>query len=94
VFHTLEAEYTQWKTRRLAQHYAYAEAFVTYFTVISNEEGCKMPILPVVGIDAKGEREVVAFTVGDRENQQAWEDLLQELKERGVNTIGLWKSRR
>jgi transposase-like protein len=92
VFHSLEAEYTHWKSRRLAQRYAYAFADGTYFTVISNEEGCKMPILAVVGIAETGERDVLTFSVGDRENQQAWEDLLENLKERGVKEIGLWVS--
>lgn len=49
-----------------------------------------MPILAVVGIRPTGEREVLSFCVGDRENQQAWEDLLEDLKDRGVKHIGLW----
>ncbi len=92
VFHTLETEYEQWKQRQLAQRYAYAFADGTYFTVIYNGEGCKMPILAVVGIATTGEREVLAFRVGDRENQQAWEDLFDDLKARGVKEIGLWVS--
>jgi len=51
-----------------------------------------MPILAVVGIATTGERDVLAFRVGDRENQQAWEDLLEDLKERGVKAIDLWVS--
>ncbi len=51
-----------------------------------------MPILAVVGIAETGEREVLAFSVGDRENEQAWKDLLEDLKERGVKEIGLWVS--
>jgi transposase-like protein len=74
VFHTLEAEYAHWKSRPLAERYVYAEAFGTYFTVIYNDEGCKMPILAVVGIAETGEREVLAFRVGERENEQAWKD--------------------
>ena len=92
VFHTLESEYTAWKTRDLAEKYAYAFADGTYFTVIYNGEGCKMPILAVVGISTEGEREVLGFRIGDRENQAAWEDLLDDLKERGVKEIGLWVS--
>lgn len=92
VFHTLEAEYEQWKTRRLEERYAYAFADGTYFTVIYNDEGCKMPILAVSGIRLTGEREVLAFSVGDRENQPAWEELLENLKQRGVKDIGLWVS--
>ncbi len=92
VFHTLEGEYEQWKQRQLAERYVYAFADGTYFTVIYNDEGCKMPILAVVGIAESGEREVLAFRVGDRENEPAWKDLLDDLKGRGVKTIDLWVS--
>src|SRR5438874_11233637 len=92
VFHTLEGEYEQWKQRQLAKRYVYAFADGTYFTVIYNDEGCKMPILAVIGIAEGGEREVLAFQVGDRENEQAWKDLLDDLKGRGVKTIDLWVS--
>jgi transposase-like protein len=90
VFHTRQAEYEQWKSRKLGEQYAYAFADGTYFTVIYNGVGCKMPILAVVGIRSTGEREVLGFGVGDRENQYAWEDLLEDLKARGVQRIGLW----
>jgi putative transposase len=90
VFHTLDGEFAAWKRRPLESHYVYAFADGTYFSVIYQEEGQKMPILAVVGIKQSGEREVLAFTVGERENQRAWEDLLQDLKDRGVQTIDLW----
>jgi len=90
VFHTLEAEYEQWKNRPLCERYAYAFADGTYFTVIYNGVGCKMPILATVGIRPTGEREVLGFRVGDRENQSAWEDLLEDLQARGVKSVGLW----
>jgi putative transposase len=75
VFHTLEEEYQAWKKRPLAEHYAYCFADGTYFTVIYGEEGCKMPLLAVIGIRPDGQREVLAFTVGERENQTAWEEM-------------------
>ena len=71
VFHTLESEYREWKQRQLQERYAYAFADGTYFTVIYNGQGCKMPILAIVGINTTGQREVLAFGVGDRENEQA-----------------------
>jgi len=89
VFHTLEEEFEAWKRRPLAERYEYVFADGTYFTVVYDHEGCKMPILAVVGIRPDGEREVLGFTVGDRENQQAWEDLFEDLKQRGVKEIGL-----
>lgn len=92
VFHTLEDEFKDWKARRLEAHYLYAFADGTYFSVIYGKEGCKMPILAVVGINTSGERAVLGFTVGERENQMAWEDLLEDLKQRGVETVDLWIS--
>ena len=90
IFHSLEGEFESWKKRSLHAHYLYVFADGTYFTVIYDQDGCKMPILAVVGIDETGQREVLAFSVGERENQAAWEDLLDNLKERGIERIDLW----
>lgn len=90
IYHTLEAEYAEWKQRPLAQHYRYVFADGTYFTVIYQDKGIKMAVISVVGIRLDGEREVLGFTTGDRENQQAWEDLLEQFKVRGMKTVDLW----
>lgn len=90
VFHSLEDEFESWKKRPLKSHYLYAFADGTYFSVIYEQTGCKMPILAVIGIDEEGKREVLAFSVGERENQDAWEDLMEDLKGRGVTTVDLW----
>lgn len=89
VFHTLEGEYAIWKSRPLAPKYEYIFADGTYFTVIYEGEGCKMPILLVIGIKPDGMREVLGFSVGDRENQIAWEGLFENLKHRGLKEVGL-----
>jgi len=90
VFQTLDAEYATWKSRSLETHYRYAFADGTYFTIIYDHEGRKTPILAIVGITLKGERQVLGFSVGDRENQAAWEEALDDLKRRGVQTVDLW----
>lgn len=90
VFHKLADEFEAWKKRPLLDHYIYCFADGTYFSVIYDDEGCKMPILAVIGIRPDGQREVWAFSVGDRENQPAWEALLDELKPRGLQTVDLW----
>ncbi len=89
VFHTLEGEYAIWKSRPLASRYEYIFADGTYFTVIYEGAGCKMPILLVIGVKPDGVREVLGFSVGDRENHVAWEQLFENLKERGVKEVGL-----
>jgi transposase-like protein len=90
VFHSLDEEFEVWKKRALSDRYRYIFLDGTYFTVIYDHEGQKTPILAAVGIRWTGEREVLAFRVGDRENQTAWEDLLQDLKERGVKQVDLF----
>jgi len=90
VFHTLDDEFKSWKERPLKEHYRYAFADGTYFTVIYNHAGEKMPIMAIVGIDTEGQRDVLAFGIGERENQLAWEDLLEDLKKRRVQKIDLW----
>jgi putative transposase len=90
VFHSLEEEFEGWKKRSLQGHYLYVFADGTYFTVIYDSQGEKMPILAVIGIDPEGKREILGFTIGDRENQKAWEDLMEDLKGRGVQRVDLW----
>ena len=90
VFHTLEEEFAAWKKRSLQAHYLYVIADGTYFSVIYDGQGVKMPILAAIGIDMTGKREVLGFSTGDRENQQAWEALFTDLKDRGVAQVNLW----
>jgi transposase-like protein len=90
VFHTLEEEFTTWKKRGLQTHYRYVIADGTYFSVIYEGEGQKMPILAAIGIDLEGKREILGFSTGDRENQSAWEALLTDFKDRGLQTVDLW----
>jgi transposase-like protein len=90
VFHTLEAEFAAWKNRPLQAHYLYVIADGTYFSVIYDGEGQKMPMLAAIGIDAEGKREVLGFSTGDRENQLAWEALLTDFKARGLERVDLW----
>lgn len=90
VHHQLQEEFEGWKKRPLEATYVYAFADGTYFSVIYNGQGCKMPILAIIGITPEGQREVLAFSVGDRENQAAWEELFEDLKRRGVKQVQLW----
>jgi transposase-like protein len=84
VHQTLQAEFDAWKQRPLLAQYLYLFADGTYFTVIYGDEGQKTPVLAVIGITPAGTREVLAFVTGDRENQQAWLDLLTDLQQRGL----------
>lgn len=89
VFHSLEEEYQAWKTRQWPAHYAYGYADGTYFSVIYGDESQKTPDLALIGITPEGKREVIAITIGARENKQAWGNLLDDIKSRGVEQVDL-----
>jgi transposase-like protein len=74
----------------MPEQYVYVFADVTYFSVIYGDQSHKTPILALIGITPAGKREIIAFTIGERENQGAWENLLDDLKARGVRQIDLW----
>ena len=76
VFHSLDEKFTGWKQRKLKAHYRYIFTNAIYFIVNYGENGCKMHILAMIGIDADWKREVLAFTVDERENRKAQDDLL------------------
>jgi transposase-like protein len=71
VHHGLETEYAQWHKRDLPERYVYVFADGTYFSVIYDGGGSKTPVLALIGITPAGKREVIAFTIGERENQGA-----------------------
>ena len=80
IYHSLESEFAAWKKRLLESRYLYAFADGTYFTVIYDDQGHKMPILAVMGINTKANEMCLPLPVGERENQGAWDDMLDQLK--------------
>lgn len=90
VFHTLEAEYDTWRTRDLPERYVYVFADGTFFSVIYDDEGQKTPVLALFGITPAGQREVIAMTIGQSESKDAWGNLLDDIKCRGVKQVDLW----
>ena len=96
VFHGLADEFAAWKQRSLPARYAYVYGDGTYFTVMYEQDGQaqghKTPVLALIGITPEGRCELIAFTVGERENRQAWEGLFEDIRSRGVQEIGLWVS--
>jgi transposase-like protein len=50
----------------------------------------RTPILAAVGVTLAGDRELLGFTVGDKESTEAWKSFLQELKSRGLEKVRLF----
>jgi transposase-like protein len=91
-------EYAQWKRRSLADHqYAYLWADGVYLGIGDDDE--KTALLTVIGAREDGTKELLALELGYRESTLSWQELLRDLRERGLRApllaigdggLGLW----
>jgi len=81
-----EQEYEEWRCRELSgKHYAYIWVDGIYFNVrLDDERTC---ILVVMGATETGEKELLAVHDGYRESKLSWQELLRDLKRRGLESI-------
>jgi transposase-like protein len=93
-----EEEYQQWSQRRLdGTRYVYLWADGIYLKAGLGKE--KTALLVVIGVNEKGEKELLAMAEGYRESTESWRDVLRDLKQRGLQdpklvigdgSLGLW----
>jgi putative transposase len=91
-------EYASWKRRSLAVHqYAYLWADGVYLGVGDDDE--KSALLTVIGVQEDGTKELLALELGYRESTLSWQELLRDLRDRGLRApllaigdggLGLW----
>jgi putative transposase len=91
-------EYDAWTTRPLGAHqYAYLWADGVYLGVGAEED--KSALLCVIGAREDGTKELVALKLGYRESKASWQELLRDLRDRGLMApllaigdggLGLW----
>jgi putative transposase len=96
-------EYEEWRKRDLSQkRYAYIWADGIYFNVrLDDERTC---ILVIIGSTHDGKKELLAVHDGYRESKLSWQELLRDLKMRGLNhdpalavgdgALGFWSALR
>ncbi|HXF63580.1 MAG TPA: IS256 family transposase [Caldilineaceae bacterium] len=89
VFHKLEAEYETWREAPLASHYRSLYLDGGYVKVRYGDQAERIALLFAVGVRLTGEKELLAFTVGDTERNDAWSAFLGDLKRRGLVKVEL-----
>ena len=82
-----EAEYHAWKKRPLEKEYLYVWADGVYPKAGSKDE--QMAVLVVIGLNRKGEKELLAIEEGYRESTESWREVFRDLKRRGLQWIGM-----
>lgn len=98
---TWEGEYKFWEDRDLSgKRYVYFWADGVYFNVrLEDDRSC---ILVIIGVTEDGKKELVAVRDGHRESEISWQDVLMDLKRRGLRdgpllavgdgAMGFWKA--
>jgi transposase-like protein len=84
---TWRSEYGEWKRRPLEEEYLYVWLDGIYPKAGPKED--KMALLVAVGLNRRGQKEILAIEEGYRESSESWSDLFKGLKKRGVRWIGL-----
>jgi len=82
-----QEEYALWKNRSLEEEYLYVWADGVYPKAGPKDE--QMAVLVVVGLNRKGEKDILAIEEGYRESFESWRDVLRDIKKRGTKWIGL-----
>jgi transposase-like protein len=93
-----ETEYVAWRERPLWDHqYPYIWADGVYLGVGSEPE--KNALLCILGAREDGQKELIAMSSGYRESKESWAEVLQNLRQRGLEApslavgdggLGLW----
>jgi len=79
------------KSRPLDERYACVYLDATYIS-LKRDTVSKEAVYITVGIREDGSKEVLAYTVAPTESAFVWEEVLQDLKERGVEEVLLFIS--
>ena len=99
-----EEEFKDWQGRSLAgKRYVYVWADGIYFNVRLEDPGnTRQCILVLMGATAEGKKELVAVADGYRESEQSWQELLLDVRSRGLTidpelatgdgALGFWKA--
>jgi transposase-like protein len=79
-------EYEEWSRRDLSnEEYVYIWADGIHVNVrLENEGNQKQCLLVLMGATADGRKELIAVIDGVRESKQSWQELLLDLKQRGL----------
>jgi putative transposase len=82
-----EIEYAQWKKRPLEEAYLYVWADGVYPKAGPKDED--MAVLVVVGVNRRGEKELLAIEEGYRESYESWREVFRQIKKHGTRWVGL-----
>ena len=85
----LSARVHHWRTRRLKGPHPFLLLDALVIHVRKDDSVVPVASLIATGVSEKGQREILGLTLGDSENEASWDDMLRDLKSRGLGGVDL-----
>ena len=85
----LSARVNHWRNRHLNGPYPFLLLDALVIHVRKDESVMPVAALIATGISEDGQREILGLTLGDSENEASWDDMLRDLKGRGLSGVDL-----
>ena len=80
-------EIKEWQTRQLEEVYPIVFMDAIHYSVRQDGIVIKKAVYILIGINLKGEKEVLGFWIGENESSKFWLNILNEIGNRGVQDI-------
>ena len=80
-------EIREWQSRQLEDVYPIVFMDAIHYSVRKDGVVVKKAVYLAIGIDKEGRKEVLGFFIGENESSKYWLNVLNELKNRGVQDI-------
>jgi len=85
----LSARVNHWRNRRLKGPYPFLLLDALVIQVRKDDSVVPVAALIATGISEDGQREILGLALGDSENEASWDDMLRDLKSRGLCGVDL-----
>jgi putative transposase len=86
----LSGQLEQWRQRKLTTQWQIIYLDGVYYKVRHGDEAVSMPLLVALGADKAGHKEVLAVRASAEESKEGWQLLLEGLRSRGVQQVGVF----
>ena len=85
---TVSKETEAWRNRKLKPCYVFTYADCIYVPIKNNDiTSSKKAIYVIIGVDCSGHKEILGMWINETESASFWNNVFEELKERGVEDI-------
>ncbi len=88
----LSEQFEAWRERKLACEWQVIYLDGVYYKIRHGDEAVSMPVLVALGVDQTGHKEVLGLRISAEESKQGWLELLEDLRRRGVQQVGVFLS--